>query len=204
MVRLALLVLTIFGLAACNGAFPASTARPVESLAVSGGAVTVAGPPDYCVDAATSRSADGFAILAPCATLGSGNATPIRNAVISVQVGEPGSAVVEGAESAMVSLFGTPAGAELLSRTGDPGLIAIREAGLSSGVVIVVYDDRNPVPIDGTQTREWRGFFDLGDRLVTISLRGLASSPLSSGSGTTLLRQAVEAVRAANLGGVPA
>ena len=191
-------------LAACNGAFPGSSATPVEALAVSGGAVTVAGPPDYCVNAATSRGQDGFALLAPCATLGKGGAIPFRNAVIAVQVGDAGSAAVRGSESAMAGLLETAAGAQLLSRTGDPARITVRETGFSNGTVFVIYDDANPVPIEGTQTREWRGFFDLGDRLVTISLRGLKSAPLSSESGTTLLKQAVEAVRAANLGGVPA
>ncbi|MFT4744076.1 MAG: hypothetical protein ACI91Z_002056, partial [Yoonia sp.] len=52
--------------------------------------------------------------------------------------------------------------------------------------------------IESMQNAEWRSFFDLNDRLVTVSVRGIDAAPLSERDGVVLLEQAVAALIAAN------
>ena len=193
------IVLSLMALTGCNEVLPdLSGAEPITELALVGGAVTAAGPSDYCVDATTSQPRRGLALIAACSTLKGEGAIPWRNAVIAVQVGEAGSAAVAGFEAQMAAFLETPAGAALLSRSGQPDAIEVRDTTAGQRGVTVIFTDTGPLPIPGTQQAEWRGFMDINDRLVTVSLRGLADDPLREGDGASLLREAMSAMRAAN------
>lgn len=186
-------------LAGCNLALPGqSNSDPVSRLDLVGGDVVAAGPRDYCVDARMSRPSDGLALMAACSVLTGEGAVPWRNAVIAMQVGPKGSAVVSGGETALRDFLKTDAGRALLSVSGDGEAIEIRRAASSAGLVTVIFSDSGPALIPGTQMQEWRGFVDLDGRLVTVGLRGLAEDPLTEAAGLSLLRDAVSAVTRAN------
>ena len=191
-------------LAGCNIAAPSfpglSGGTPVQRLAILGGDLTAVGPRGYCVDAGASRPGDGLALIAACSTLAGEGALPWRNAVIVVQAGPEGSATVTGSETDLRALVATEAGRALLSGTGQAGAITIRRADSAAGLVTVIYTDTGPGPVPGTQSTEWRAFIDLRGRLVTISLRGLAATPLDDNAGLSLLRDAVSALQSANPG----
>ncbi len=185
-------------MAGCGGIGNLAGDGGMTSIALAGGAVTATGPDNFCVDPRASRTRDGFAILAPCVLLtGEGPGVP-GLALITVQVGDAGTASVAGSEPVFEAFLKGDAGAALLSATGDAGAITVRRTRASGGVVTVFFDDTNPPPIAGTQPTEWRGFLDLSGRLVTVSLRGLADAPLSVSVGDALLRQSILALQSAN------
>ncbi len=182
----------------CAGTGGLGGSGNTTSIALQGGAVQATGPDNFCVDRRASRPRDGFALIAPCLMLsGEGEGVP-GLALITVQVGDAGTASVAGSEPLFVAFLKTDAGATLLSATGDADAITLRGTRGSGGTVTAFFDDTNPPPIAGTQPTEWRGFLDLSGRLVTVSLRGLADAPLSVSVGDALLRQTLVAMQQAN------
>jgi len=187
------------GLAGCEGFEMGGEAPPAKQAALLGGAVNVAGPDGFCVDVADSRLGRGFAILAPCVTLGlEGAGVVSQPAIITVQAGRAGTAAITGSEPAFAGLLNTEAGAALLSQSGDASTVEILDSRSADNQVTVSFEDSAGAPIAGTQDREWRAFVDINGRLVPISARGLAAAPFGSASGDRMLDAAVAAMVSAN------
>lgn len=173
--------LALLALSAClNG-------PSVRSMALQGGAVTMSTPEGYCLDQTTSRPGDGFAVIAPCATLGGTDPVPAILGVATVQVGPAGSGAVAGAEPALRDYLVSGAGAALLSGSDSGDTITVLGSQVQQNTVKVHFADTGPPPIEGLQAEEWRAFLDMNGRLITVAVRGLASAPLQDGPGTWLL-----------------
>jgi hypothetical protein len=170
---------------------------PAKSVVLSGGDVVATTPPGYCVDAQTSQPANGFAVLAPCATLGSADVPPAVVGVATVQVGPPDSGTVTGAEIALRDFLITDAGNALLSTAGDGEDITVLSTQAFDSRVMVHFTDEGAAPIAGLQSEEWRAFTDVNGRLVTIAVRGLAVAPLQDGPGAALLKLILAGLKAA-------
>lgn len=188
----------ILGALALLGACVALPGGGVQTLDVAGGAVTVQGPEGFCVDTRTSRPGRGFAVLASCALVSDMAVVPGIEGLITVQVGDAGSALVAGSERDLVSLLQSPTGAALLAGNGDAGSIDLDFVDNSPGLVLVHFTDSAAPMVPGVEALEWRAFLDLGDRLATIGVRGFARDPLGRDEGLRLLNRAVFALRAAN------
>lgn len=188
-------ILALAFLTACNlgPLMQVTQGQTVSAVAVYDGAVTVAGPPSYCIDPEASRPSGGFVLLAACGTVG-GDDYPRYSALLSAQVGAAGSASVSGSEPVLASLLETSEGAASMGLTGT-GLSNVR-AG-DNEVVVMITRRASDVP-DGVGTTEWRVFTDVGDRLVTLTVRSIADEPLSADDGRRLLLRFLEAVRQAN------
>jgi hypothetical protein len=195
--RAALFLALVAGLAACDTPLPGQATR---SLAVAGGAVRVQGPDGYCVDTTTSRPETGFAVLGACSLLGAGGGAPSSDGFVTIQVGDPGSAIVAGSEGDLATLLRTPQGAALLTDKGNATTVTINQLDRGVGLVSVRFSDRAPPPVDGLMAEEWRAFLDIGDRLVTIGVRGYTRAPLTAGQSQQILYGTVAALRAANPG----
>ncbi len=179
------IILGIAGLAAVAGCTPA--APPVKSLVLVEGGVTATAPAGYCIDPGSSNPDAGFAVMAPCATLGSGDNAPDVLGVATVQVGAPASGMVADNSEGLISLLGNDAGAGLLSASGNGGDITVIAAEAEENTVTVHFNDDGVPPIKGLDAEEWRAFTDINGRLVTVAVRGLASAPLTEGTGSWLL-----------------
>ncbi len=185
------------GLAGCADLNLNTAGTPVQRAALLGGAVDVAGPAGYCIDLADSRLARGFALLAPCGTLGLKDVDAPRSAgLITVQAGRAGTAAVAGSEPALAGFLESDAGAALLSDSAE-GVIVLGTSA-NDNKVTVQFGDRDGTPIPGTQDTAWRAFVDINGRLVTISARGLTAQPLGASALERLLEDAVSAVLAVN------
>lgn len=195
------ILVAVIGLTGCQSAMLGVDApqAPERELALLGGDVVATGPSEFCVDSSASRPRAGLALIAACSTLAGEGRVPWRNAVIVVQAGDEGSASVSGSEKAMAALLDGASGAAVLGQNADTDQIEVIETRSSAGLVTVVYTDKGTFPVPGAQQAEWRTFLDINDRLVSISLRGLADDPLSEAAGNSLLRDAVAALRAANV-----
>lgn len=187
-------------MAGCAGSFSLAGlgGTPLPALALRGGAVMAAGPDGYCVAPAASNAYNGFALLVSCDAIAGRMGRPNINALITMQVGDAASASVVGSEPMFQAFLASDAGRVLLSRSGKAETVKIGAIDSRQGQITAVFDDLSPVPVRGFQQREWRGFVDVGDRLVTLTVRGLARDPLSDQRGRTLLDQAVAALRAVN------
>ncbi len=178
-------------LAGCSG-------LPAAQLAMFDGDVVTVGPNGYCADAVASRPDKGFAIFAPCATLGVKDTAAVVNAITTVQVGESGSAIVQSDPAELAAVLAGAFGPSILARGGDAETVTVTTVQQNGARVSVYFTDSAATVIESMQNAEWRSFFDLNDRLVTVSVRGIDAAPLSERDGVVLLEQAVAALIAAN------
>ena len=200
----ALAAASLLALAACDDAslnFATKrdgTAAGIRTLSMFSGAVRVRGPEGYCIDRRASRARTGFAVLAGCARVSDAELLPSLDGFLTVQVGEPGSALVEGNEDMLAGLLREEAGRRLLSESGSGSEVTVYGVDRQTGLVVVQFADAAALPIRGVDGAGWRAFMDLGDRLAIVSLRGLADTPLSDDAGDLLIRAAAVALRDAN------
>lgn len=191
--RLPLLALFI-GLTACVS----FGGGGVQSLALSGGAIMAKGPEGYCVDVSNSRPFGGFAALASCSIL---TDTPAQSRVegfITIQVGGRNSAIVAGSQRELARLLRSNRGTALLSSNGDANTVETDSVSIEGPAVVVHFTDTGTPAIAGVEQEEWRAFLDLRGRLITIGVRGFATSPLSRSQGHRLLDSAISALQNAN------
>lgn len=197
--RASLLGLALLGLAGCDLAtLGVGGGEPVRAMSLLGGAAVVQAPDGYCIDQGSSRTRSGFVVMAGCALVSEQAEMPYRDGLITVQVGEAGTAAVAGSEQELRDLLGSAAGVGLLSAVGDPTSISVDTLVSQDNLVLVHFTDRAPPPFDGLEQAEWRAFFDLGDRMSTVTVRGFARAPLDVNAGLGLLEQSVRAIRQAN------
>ena len=163
-------------------------AAPDRATTLGGGAILLQAPAGYCVDRVSSRPSDDFAVLAPCATLGANAPAPDVVGLVTVLAGEPGSGAVAVDEIALRDFLITDDGQALLSQTGNADQISILSTQAFDDQVMVHFTDQGAPPLEGLQNEEWRAFRDVGGRLVTIGVRGLAVAPLQDGPGASLLK----------------
>ena len=190
MIRIVLAGATL-ALAGCSG-------LPAAQLAMFDGDVVTVGPNGYCADAVASRPDKGFAIFAPCARLGASSAATALSAITTVQVGDSGSAIVHGDPAGFAAVLSGDTGPKILARGSDATTVTINMVIQDGARVSVYFTDDAATAIEGMQNAEWRSFFDLDDRLVTVSVRGIDAAPLSERDGVVLLDQAIAALFVAN------
>ncbi|WP_341367313.1 dihydroxy-acid dehydratase [Yoonia sp. BS5-3] len=181
----------------CAGAIAACTpVAPAQTVALAGGDVSVTTPAGYCVDGQASTPRNGFAVLAPCATLGAQTGAPSVIGVATVQVGAPESGTIMDDEAALRDFLITDAGNALLSSEGEGADVTILSTQAFDNQVMVHFADAGPAPLAGLQPEEWRAFTRANGRLVTIAVRGLAQAPLQDGPGAGLLKLVISGVKA--------
>lgn len=191
------MIRTLLGLT-CAGAIAACTPiAPVKTIALSGGGVTATAPEGYCVDEQSSQPTNGFAVIAPCATLGVNTPAPAVTGMATVQVGAPDSGDAMNDETALEEFLTSDAGSAFLSQTGENDDITILSSQALSNEVTVHFLDAGTPPLQGLQGEEWRAFIQTNGRLVTIAVRGLAQAPLREGPGSGLLALVMTGVKAA-------
>ena len=137
-------------------------------MALLTGDLVVTPPAGYCADPVPSRLRAGFAVVAPCVTLGTDAPVPSIIGVAIVQAGDTGSAMVTSGETGLRDFLTSPQGAGLLSK-GSGATISVISSQTSGGRVIVHFRDTAAPPMDGLGPDEWRAFTDIGGRLVTVS-----------------------------------
>ncbi len=191
------MIRTLLGVA-CAGAIGACTPiAPVQTIAFAQSEVVATTPPGYCVDGQSSQPGNGFAVLAPCRTLGADVAAPSVIGVATVQVGEADSGSILDEETALRDFLITDAGNALLSSEGESEDVTVLSTQAFNNQVMVHFVDAGLPALSGLQDEEWRAFTQANGRLVTIAVRGLAQAPLEDGPGAGLLKLVVAGVKAA-------
>ena len=183
MTKLAGLALLV--LAACVGA----PVPEVTSMALFEGEVAVQTPNGYCIDTQTSRARAGFVVIAGCASVVDDINRKTMPGIVTVQLGEPGTALVEGGESELKAFLGSAEGRTLLG--AQPAKLDAK-----NGRVEVYFNDGGEFPVAGMQPDEWRAFVDVAGRLVTLRIRASVSVPISADQAQTLLNAAISGLQA--------
>ncbi len=172
----------VLGVAGC-----VEIASGPQEIPVANGQVIVRTPDGYCVDRRSSKRAEGFVVMIPCGD------DLVGYGVISVQIGDEGTASVAADASGFLSLVKSADGRRMLSASGDAGSVDILESRVNRNTIELVFSDSADPVLPGTEQTEWRAFLDMQGRLVTIAVRGYATQPLSRFAGATLLRRVIAA-----------
>lgn len=186
LIRLVALLAVAATLASCQlgSGFSSSRAAPVL-----GGALQVGVPPGYCIDGKASRESRDTAVILMGRCSDAMTATP---ALITVSIGQGGSAGVMTAGGAALATFFTSAqGRATLSRSGRAGDVKVIEALGSGDAFLLHLQDRNVGDY-------WRAVIGVKARLVTLSATGTDEVRLAPAEGRKILEIALAALRAAN------
>ena len=189
--------LALLGLTGCGDNGPSlsglfasrdATGEGIRTLALLDGAVRARGPEGYCIDQGASSAGRGFAILAGCALMAPDAAVmPSLDGLITVQFGEAGTASVTGNEEDFAAFLRSEAGRGLLARTGEIASVDEVATITDASAVLARFEDAGGSGIPGTTGPQWRGFLDIGGRLVTVTVLSFERNPLSRAEGERLL-----------------
>ena len=176
-------------LAGCtNGAIPFAAK---ERTTVAGNNVVIAGPPGYCVDTtATKDTGNGaFVLLGSCASVANNNrlANPANAGMLTASVSGENDAQISGAFDQLESFFRSSNGRAALARDGKAGSVRILETRKKNDAFYVRARDTSKNTIAGISQDYWRGLFDVNGRIVTVSVVGFETRPMSGAAGLATL-----------------
>jgi hypothetical protein len=179
-------ILALVGLTACQGFdfVPQS-----HKIAILDGAVTVAPPKGYCVDAESSRTGNESAVI----LMGRCSATStLAAALVTASLGAAGSdAALSIGPVALTSFFNSDEGLAILSSSGKPEDVAVTTSQIDGETLFLLIEDK----ASGTY---WRAFSSLQGRLLTLTAAGVDTVVLNPDDGRALLAQTLVALNKAN------
>lgn len=198
----AIALLLTAALAACLPGDTGGTAT--RAVAVSGGAVTIAGPAGYCIDRGALRNgAEGaFVLLGTCAALAGvpRPGMPAAPAVLTATVrpGAPQGAPLSESFAAMARFLRASPGRAALSRSGRAGTVSVAEVRSRGEVLYLRVRDTSASPGQPVEAEYWRAILSLRGQIVTLSALGLRDRPLPAAEKRRVLEAFVAQVQAAN------
>lgn len=178
-------------LASIGGA-PDATSEGIRTMSLLGGDVRVRGPEGYCIDQGASNARRGFAVLVGCVLLSDDAAVmPSLDGLITVQFGDEDTASVTDNEDAFAAFLQSEAGRGLLAGDGDAASVAEVATITDRTAVLVRFEDTAGPAFAGTGGPQWRGFQDVGGRLVSVSVLSFDRDTLTRSEGERLLTVAM-------------
>ncbi len=178
--------IALAGFTACQGLDLAPQSRKVSVL---DGAVIIAPPNGYCVDAKASRSGkDSAVILMGRCSASSGLAA----ALVTASVGAAGSgAALSIGPVALTRFFNSDQGLAMLSSSGKPEDVTVKAAQIDGETLFLQIEDK-------TTGTYWRAFSGLQGRLLSLTAAGVDQVILNPDDGRNLLAQTLVALNKAN------
>lgn len=189
LIRIMACLAGLVGLASCDGV--GHTAPNRASAKVAGEVVELAVPPGYCFDMPTSdRNSRGAFFLAVTCDAGPGK----QNVVITISVSNSGLTGDLDQLEAFLKTDGAPA----LGKSGAWDKVSVLTTRQRADTLFIKVHDRGRQPIEGAPETFWRAFFESGERMIGLSVAGIAGTRLSDGDATALLAQVAAHIRAVN------
>lgn len=176
------------------------------TASLTAGNIQIIGPRGFCLDPSATRDtgAAAFAIFGNCAALNDSRFSrqPATPAVLTAAVSEPSSSGgIADTLSSLSEFFGSSDGRQVLSRTGDPDTVNVLQSFVAGDVFFLRASDNSPGVAPGVQDTYWRAYFDIGPRIVTLSVLALDGEAVDEAAQLSILEQFVSDTRAANAGG---
>lgn len=196
--------LAVICLVACNslpvqvsqdaGGSSSTTTKVVE---VDGQKITIGSGAGYCLNERQSRytRSGAFVVLAPCEE---GDGTPAPKGLVIVNV--LASQALQDALDAdrMDEFFRSSDGRKALSARGNAADIEILGTMASDSSYVVHSRDASGPVIPDTSDEQWRMFFTVRDRLVSVSVINFTDAPMSDGQIFTQMEAIATTIRALN------
>jgi hypothetical protein len=217
-VKLLLLLTLAAGVSACGGGRLGGTRtdRAAETaglasktLSVAGHDVVIQGPPGFCIDESATESGydTAFVLLGDCGVLAPSLQAPRpeRRALLTASVSgaTEGSAGVADSLISMDRFFRSETGRAALSRSSDAASVQILETFQSEGMFFLRASDTSQNDLPGLGSEYWRAYFDIDDRIVSVSVMSFNDAPLSPDDGLDTATDFAGAILAANGGDAP-
>ena len=186
-------------LVALSGCATTSSNGPAPSAVTLSDGMVVAGAPGWCVDRATTRAEAQAAVVifGSCAALSRDAAQPrpAVSGIVTVSVettpnGAPPPAAIE-------AFLRSDTGRAALSRSGRAESVEILETDIEGETLVLHAVDRSGLP--GTTSEEyWRALFEIGGRVVTVSLVAADGAPGSDAERRAALDEQIARLKSAN------
>ncbi|SFR35650.1 hypothetical protein [Litoreibacter janthinus] len=164
-----------------------------SEITVTADRVVVRGPTGFCVDPKSSRHgpAQAFIVFGNCAAIADNDELPqpFVNAIATATVlpsGRTGPSIGQS-EVALAEFFASDAGKASLSSDGDGGNVEVLDSFARNGAFFVHARENKSQSSPGHATTYWRGYFDVKNSVVALSVLGLKDAPLSSSDGLQTL-----------------
>lgn len=211
MLRTGVGLAAILTLAACDGTLPSFDlfSRPDAEnvskevgqtrISVTERQVTLSAPDGFCVDPVSTQNgaSQAFVVFGNCAAITENpeQPQPFLQAVVTATVsgsGLTGDGAVAGQTDGLIEFFRSTEGRTALSRSADPQSVTVASAFEEDGAVFLRFKDTSESPLEGVQNSYWRGYFDAGRSVVSMTVIGLQDAPISDAEGLSLLRNFIE------------
>lgn len=194
-------------LAGCGGLGPIGS-TPVREISVTEDWVTVTGPQGFCIDPDSTRDngATAFVLLGNCAVISNRRSAgqPAVPAVLTASISDADpDQTLRDAIPELDSFFGSEEGRALLSRAGDAETVALLDSFHQGDVYFLRAEDSSTSDIQNVSADYWRSYFDVGDRIVTLTVLGREEEPIDTETSLATLRAFTQAVMDANAAGAP-
>jgi len=176
----------LVGLAACQGMEFAPQSRKISVL---DGAVTIAPPQGYCVDAKASRTGNDIAVILMGRCLAASN---LAAALVTASLGVAGSdTALSIGPVALTKFFNSTDGLAMLSSSGTAEDVLLKTSQIDGNTLFLLIEDK-------TAGTYWRAFSSLQGRLLTLTAAGVDQIVLDPDDGRALLTQTLLALNKAN------
>lgn len=197
------LIIIATSLAACGSRnFPSTEKAQGTTITVGGKNVVIAGPTGFCMDRSVSqiREDSAFVLLGNCAVVApkSRSPQPKVKALLTATVAQNLQGTVADTATEMDMFFRSEDGRTALSRSSDPETVRILDSFETSGTYFLRSTDSSPGIVPDTANDNWRGYFDVNGQLVSVSVIGFNSDPISPDAGLETVRAFARAMQAGN------
>lgn len=189
-----LAAVTLLVSACGNIPFGGASRAPAQSeIIVTSDRVILRGPTGFCVDPESSnhRPAQAFIVFGNCAAIAGDEEQPqpFVNAIAVATVLPSGETVrsIAASEVALAEFFGSDTGRAALSASGEASNVEILDSFSRNGAFFIHARDTGEGGLAGSSDTFWRGYFDVKNSLVAVSVIGLKATPLSSTDGLQTL-----------------
>ncbi len=199
------LSVSLVALGGCVGAddlaFQANKNRAVV-LQVDGADIIIGGTSEYCISSRRKRSTGAFVILSPCSpgSRQSGQSTNPNKGLLILSVSSDAGLAKTANTSSFASFFKSKEGLRSLSNSGEASTVEVLGT-LNRGQVFYIHtrDSSGPM-IPDTTSEQWRGFFVVSERVISISVVNFIDNPIPDGIVFTLLEEFAERIKKLNAG----
>jgi hypothetical protein len=200
------LILCAASLSACGSSRLGTVTRapsPRNTIEVSGQSLNIKGPQGFCIDRETSQFSDdlAFVLLGSCKVVSPSAFAPSPKVkallTASVSAAKNGSSIA-GSLNSMDRFFRSETGRAALSRDADPATVNVLETFQQDETFFIRATDSSQGVVPGAANDYWRAYFDVNNQIVSVSVIGFQTDPISPDTGLTTLREFANLIKDQN------
>lgn len=209
-VKVTVILMLFAGLASCTSARLGGTGvrnhagSASSSIRIADKDVVIEGPRGFCIDRQASKIGGdtAFVLLGNCRIVSRDDNAPspaVRALLTaSVSTRDPNGARVADSLIEMNRFFRSEAGRAALSRSADPATVKVLDTFQQDDTFYLRALDTSDGIIPGDTDDYWRAYFDVDLQMVSVSVVGLESDPITADQGLRTVREFAGTIRRRN------